>query len=415
MFGSVRARPSGRGTDRRLPSAVWVAGALAFLSASADHYLVFLLLWIAAPQGWSGIDTAFVLLSLRLPTLAFGIVVGRGVDKWGARPMIILDVAGRGLLLLVLFLAGLSAGEVPLAPVLVLGGICGALAPANYAGVRWLVPRLVPPDKLGTANAVISLSDQLPLLVAAALVGPALSVLGPLFGLAVPVTLLGVALALARRLPTGQAREFLIPVDSDRARAGQSRPGRRSREGLRSRVTALIALSTVYYFVYGPFETASPAYVRSHLDAAEGTYSLLWTLFGLGAVATLPLAPLLARRRPGLVNAIGALAWGLVMLPLLVVDDAAAAAALFLLGGAIWGPYTTVETSALQRWVDPARHGAVFGMQRALLATATPLGAAGGALVLAPDSAHVLLAASAAGCAFAGLAALAHPGLRSSA
>src|SRR4029450_12013125 len=54
----------------------------------------------------------------------------------------------------------------------------------------------------------------------------------------------------------------------------------------------------------------------------------------------------------------------------------------FLVGGLLWGPYTTVETTALQRWVHPARHGAVFGLQRSLLATATPLGAAAGALAL---------------------------------
>jgi predicted MFS family arabinose efflux permease len=114
------------------------------------------------------------------------------------------------------------------------------------------------------------------------------------------------------------------------------------------------------------------------------------------------------------VNALGALVWGLLMLPVLVVDTPQVAAALFLVGGLVWGPYTTVETSALQRWVDPARHGAVFGTQRALLATATPLGAACGALAVTPDRADVVLGAAAAGCAAAGLLALAHPGLRRS-
>jgi hypothetical protein len=103
------------------------------------------------------------------------------------------------------------------------------------------------------------------------------------------------------------------------------------------------------------------------------------------------------------------------MLPLLVVDDLKVAAVLFLVGGAVWGPYTTVETTALQRWVDPARHGAVFGLQRSLLATATPLGAACGALALGPDNAHLVLAVSAGTCALAGAAALAHRGLRTTA
>ena len=54
---------------------------------------------------------------------------------------------------------------------------------------------------------------------------------------------------------------------------------------------ALIALSTAYYSLYGPFEAATSGYVRGRLGAGAGTYGLLWTLFGLGAVATLPLAP----------------------------------------------------------------------------------------------------------------------------
>ncbi len=76
----------------------------------------------------------------------------------------------------------------------------------------------------------------------------------------------------------------------------------------------------------------SPAIVRNQLHGDEGTYSLLWTLFGVGAVATLPLSPLPARRRPGVANACGALAWGPAMLLIAVVDDVAVATLLFLLG-----------------------------------------------------------------------------------
>jgi hypothetical protein len=61
-------------------------------------------------------------------------------------------------------------------------------------------------------------------------------------------------------------------------------------------VVTLIGLSTAYYFVDGPFETASPSFVRTRLDSGEGVYSLLWALFGGGALATVPLGSWLARR-----------------------------------------------------------------------------------------------------------------------
>jgi sugar phosphate permease len=187
----------------------------------------------------------------------------------------------------------------------------------------------------------------------------------------------------------------------------------RAADRLRSpRVVAIVALSTAYYLVYGPFETASPGFVRDQLSGAGGTYSLLWGLFGAGALLSLPMAPLLARRRPGLVNAVGAVTWGLVMAPLVFVDSVPAAAVLFVLGGIVWGPYTAVETTALQRWVDPARHGRVFGVQRSLLATAAPVGAALGALALDVAPPGAVLLVSALCCAGAGVVAVLHGDLR---
>jgi hypothetical protein len=177
-------------------------------------------------------------------------------------------------------------------------------------------------------------------------------------------------------------------------------------------VVTLIGLSVAYYLAYGPFQTATPFLVRDQLRAGEGVYSVLWVLFGVGALATLPLAPALSRRRPGVVNAAGAIVWGLAMLPLVLLDSAVAAAVLFLVGGAIWGPYSAVEATALHRWTDPSQHGRVFGLQRSLLSTASPLGAAVAAIALDVFAAGAVLAASALGCVLAGAGALLSKDLR---
>jgi predicted MFS family arabinose efflux permease len=313
------------------------------------------------------------------------------------------DLMARGFLMLLLAASG-HTGPLPLLPVLVLGGLSGTVSPATYAGIRALLPHLVPDELLGRANAVLALGDQLPLLGGVVLVGPALALLGPSGALLVAVAMLLIAAVLARMLPRTEA-------------SGGRRPGRETRPARQGgrwspRVVAVISLSTAYYLAYGPFETASPAFIRTQLGAGGGTYSLLWTLFGAGALITLPLAPLLGRRRPGAVNALGATAWGLAMLPVTVLHRIPLTAALFLAGGAIWGPYTSIETSALHRWVDPSRHGAIFGFQRSLLASATPLGAAIGAIALEHTRPAVVLAVSAAGCALAGLLALTSRDLR---
>ncbi|MCU7730200.1 MFS transporter [Actinoplanes sp. KI2] len=386
----------------RLPASVWAAGSLNFLAGAADNIVLLLVLWAAGPRGWTGSETALVVLALRLPTLLTASVAGRAIDRWGARRVAGADLAVRCVALLLLICAGAATGALPLPAVVAAGALCGATSPASYAAVRWATPRLVGRGRLGQANIVIGLSDQLPLLAAGVLVGPSFELLGPVYAVAVPAALLLPALAVVRRLPA--AATAPSPAGPPH---GPRRPPRR--------VLALIALSTAYYLLYGPFETVTPAYVRDRLGGDAGTYGLIWSAFGLGAILSLAAAARLARRRPGRVNAIGAALWGATMLPLPIIGDAGTAAALFLLSGAIWGPYTTIETSALQRWTDPSAHGAVFGLQRGLLATAAPLGAAGGALLAQVVSPPLVLGASAAACGVAGLAALADRGLRNAA
>jgi MFS family permease len=312
---SPAATVAGRAGRTRLPAQVWLAGGLTFLGGAADNVILLLLVWLAGPLGWTGLQTAVVILALRIPALATGFLVGRAVDAWGPRRVVFADLAVRAALLVLLTGISLAAGRLPLPAVLVVGAVGGAVSPGTYAAVRWMIPRLVPAQQLGRANAVVGLSDQLPLLVGGALVGPALALLGPAAAMAVPATMLLIALALAHRLRTAPPGPALA------AGPGAPAPGRRR---FPARVLALITLSTAYYFLYGPFETATPSFVREQLHAGRTTYSLLWTLFGLGATLALPLGALLVRRgRPGLVNGLGAAAWGVLMLPLLVLHRSA--------------------------------------------------------------------------------------------
>jgi MFS family permease len=401
MTAGVAAGPS-----TRAPALAWQASGVGFLANTADNVVLLLVLWIAGPQGWTGIQTALIVLVLRVPALFFGGVVGRAVDGWGARRVARIDLGVRSASLLFLLVVGLLTGRLPLPAVLVAGGLSAAVSPATYAAIRWSVPRLVRNEQLGRANAVVGLGEQLPLLVGGALIGPTLAWLGPVVSVAVPAVMLLFATAMARRLPTAGARAI---ADDTIASPSQ---GDRPQLRIPRRVTALILLSTAYYLAYGPYETAMPGFIRDRLHANPNAYSLVWAAFGLGAVAGLAAAPTLARSRPGLVNALGATIWGLLMLPVAVVGTVPATTGLFLLGGIVWGPYTTVEAGAIQRWTPPSRHGAVFGRQRALLGTAAPTGAAFGAVAIQYTAAHVVLAISAATCALAGLLALAHPGLR---
>jgi hypothetical protein len=163
-------------------------------------------------------------------------------------------------------------------------------------------------------------------------------------------------------------------------------------------------LSFVYYLAYGPFEPALPYFTRADLHAGPGAYSVLWAVFGIGALAGLSQAPRLSRRRPGVVNAAGTALWAVVTFPLLWCTSIIPAAAVMLVSGAVWGPYLAVEATALQQWAEPAWHGRLFGIQHAILGVASPLGAAAGSLALASVPSRTVLAAAMAGCLVAGLA-----------
>ncbi|GAB2677980.1 MFS transporter [Kribbella swartbergensis] len=360
------------------------------LASTADSFLLFVLLWIAEPQGWSGAQTGLLLVAIRVPTVVGGIVGGRAVDRFGPVRMLLLDAIVRTVLMAALVVAGWQQ-HFSLWIVIALCAVAGATMPLSYAASRTLVPRLVDDELLPRANALLGLGDQLPMLLGAALAGPALALLGPGRAFLVPLVMMAGVAAIAVRLP----RRTGVP------RRAEVQSGWAS-----GRVVGLIGLSVAYYFTYGPFDSVLPHFTREQLGSGVGGYTLLWVLFGAAALATLPSASWLAERRPGLVNAGGAIVWGLVTLPIVATDSLPAAAAIFLVSGAVWGPYSAIEATALQRWADPASHGAMFGTQRALLSIAFPLGAAAGAVAVDHVAPATILAVSALSCTVAGAVAL---------
>jgi predicted MFS family arabinose efflux permease len=397
-----------------LPGSITALAAIWTLASAADSYLLLVLLWLAQPQDWSNVRLAVVILVIRLPVLLGGLLGGRVVDRLGARRLL-----GAQLLIAAIVMALLAAsswaGPVRLPAVLVFGAISTGLMPMTYSATRVLVPEFVAPERLGRANAIMSVGDQLPAVVSAAVAGPAITALGAGRALLLPPALLLVAAVLAGALVRSGRRDDVPrtarsqrPVAVSRPKPASARPAAVPR-----RVWLLVGLSAVYYLCYGPLEPAIPQLVRDQMHGNANSYGLLWTCFGLGSLAALAAVPYLSRFRPGIVNGAGALIWGLVTLPLALLRHTSAAAGLMLISGAVWGPYTAIETTAIHRWSDPRHHGRLFGIQRALLSSVFPIGVAAGALLLNHLSAARLTVLATSACAVAGAAALCRPDLRS--
>jgi MFS family permease len=172
-------------------------------------------------------------------------------------------------------------------------------------------------------------------------------------------------------------------------------------------------LSLVFFFSYGPLEAAMPLYSDAILQTDARGYGLLWSALAVGAlVGTLSSAALSRRLRLGIVLPLIALLWGASLLPMAFTNKLWSACGLLLLGGLMWGPYTPIETTLLQRNVPKEQLGRVFGARSTLLTGGSPLGLAVGGILLSFVSATSVIAFSALACILVGLGGLLSPAFR---
>jgi MFS family permease len=173
----------------------------------------------------------------------------------------------------------------------------------------------------------------------------------------------------------------------------------------RPTIVWLLALTVIFYGLYGPFETALPIFVKVDLHAGSKMYGLLWAAFGVGACAGGLLAGMLKEIRriePFALVVVGR--WGLAAVLVGATSLPAVACAGMVMGGAIYAPYPAVTTTTLQN-VLPENELAAGAAGWASLVNVVPTCtiALGGPLVAAIGSRATILCS---GLATIGLAAL---------
>lgn len=376
--------------------------AVLLLATTADQFMLIALLWFVLEESNAPAMAAMVVLAHQVPAIVAGPLAGRLLDRYGAARLMAADNLARALVLAAVPLLH-WVGSLDLAIVFLCVAMAGALSPFTYVGSRALLPSMARGRNLAGANGLLSVGDQLPYIFGPALGGALAAALGGAAAVAVPVACLLIAGLLAAGLPAHSA--------------GESPDGRMEKHGAAGwlgfrplisdpALRALLALSIVYYFAYGPLEPALAVFVRDRLGSGAAGFGLLWTAFGLGAMAGLLLVKTLSRRGPGLMNALSVVAFGLATAPLALVHSMPAAIVFMALGGVAWGPYVALEASVIQRRV-PARHLAgAFAARRAILWTAAPLGVGAGGLMLRVLSPETVIGLSAGACVLAGLACL---------
>jgi hypothetical protein len=280
---------------------------------------------------------------------------------------------------------------------------------------RGLLVDLLPPDQRVAGNTVFGLADQTSLMIGPALAGLVAAATGPAVVItadAVSWAILAISYARIAPIAARLARaRSPVPAQPAAAQPAAAEPGPPSAAPSLARPSAepsgwavirsspvlpgLLALSFVFYLLYGPIEVALPVHVATDLHGSAALLGTFWAVFGVGAIIGELTAPYLRRWRvwPTMTGIV--LGWGLALVPLGLVTPLWLALAAFSAGALIWGPWMSLSMGVLQDASPPAALAQVIAARSSLLILAAPLGTAlGGPIVAALGACGTLLASA---------------------
>ena len=375
------------------------------ISLFGDALTLIALPWFVLQVTESGTATAGILLTLQLPAILTSMVIGSLIDRFQPRAIIAIDNGLRTLIIgLIPILYWFGLLEIWL--IFALTFFAGMLVPATEVGSRSLLPDLVDDKDLDAANMLWSLSLNLALVMGPAVAGVLVASFGGPSVLLIDGGTFAVMALVAVTVPSVERSK--PPVQAPLS----ERLGIRQLWNMKI-VRATTLLSLVFFFSYGPLEAALPLYSDAILQTDARGYGLLWSALAVGAlIGTLSSTMLSKHLRLGVALPLIALLWGASLLPMVFINNLWLACALLLLGGLMWGPYTPMETTLLQRNVPKAQLGRVFGARSTLLTGGSPLGLAIGGILLAFVPSTSVIAFSAIACILVGLGGLVSPTFR---
>ena len=391
-------------------------------SALGDGMSAVAIAWLAlklAPEPSRGLLVGAAVAAYSLP----GAVGAAALRRWlggrgGARLASVNAMLRAAALGLIGCLA--LAGRLDPAGYVALLAVSSLLSAWGVAGKYTLIADLLPPDQRVAGNTVFGLADQTSLMIGPALAGLLAAATGP----AVVITadaaswaVLAISYAriapLAARLARARTPGPAQPAAAQPAMAQPSvaEPGPSAAAPSPAQPAAepsgwavirsspvlpgLLALSFVFYLLYGPIEVALPVHVATDLHGSAALLGTFWAVFGVGAIVGELTAPYLRRWRvwPTMTGIV--LGWGLALIPLGLVTPLRLALAAFFAGAVIWGPWMSLSMGVLQDASPPAALAQVIAARSSLLILAAPLGTALGGPIVAVLGARGTLLVSA--------------------
>ncbi|HEX6684122.1 MAG TPA: MFS transporter [Candidatus Limnocylindrales bacterium] len=345
------------------------------VSALGDGMSMVAVAWLAlqiAPESQKGMWTALAVTAFSLPATLGAYVFRKAVSGWPGARLVAGDATLRAVLLGLVAVLAIADALSPLAYVIILGA-SSLMHAWGSAGVYTIVAEALPSEAHLTGNSLISSVVQIAFVIGPAAAGALMPFTGPGWVLAIDAVSYAILAAISWRLP-GKTRDVKVSASLR----------------LLSGYPQIVAITVVFFFLYGPVEVALPIHVAQQAGAAM--LGLFWTCFGIGAGVGALLATRLRNSSLWTVVAAIIIGWGASLLPVGLSQSLIPGLIGFAVGGVIYGPYTSVTTALLQSLSPPDQLSRVLAARNALTIPATSLGAlAGGPAVNAFGAQKTLL------------------------
>ena len=364
----------------------------ACLSRLAGRMLLLSLVLYVLERYRSPVLAGWVTFALVAPGLFISPLAGAWLDRMGPARAIVLDMVASALLILALAAAGL-ADALPVPLLFVLVTLFSLTSPLSSAGVRVLLPRLVPPAALDRANALDTTSYAAIDVAGPAIAGLLFATIGAtasLFTIAALYALAALSLATVVRRPQPASPHERKPVVHEAIDGVIHVLSHASLRGL--------AISYALYMVsLGILYVAVPAIVVRQAGAEGLTIGGLWALMGMAAAAgALVIGHLRTSARERLVMMTGMIASAVAIWPV-AASFGLPGLAVGLAGvGFCSGPIDVGLLSLRQRRTDPDKLGRVLAVSISLNSSGFPLGSALGGVLIVRSTELTFVAAAAA-------------------
>jgi MFS transporter, DHA3 family, macrolide efflux protein len=409
----------------------------AALSALGDGMSFVAIAWLAirlAPESSRGLWVGAAVAAYSLPGAAGAVLLRRWLRGRGGAGLVLVNAVLRAVTLGLVSCLAIAHLLDPAGYVGLLGA-SSLLSAWGVAGKYTLIADLLPAEQRVAGNTVFGLADQLSLMIGPALAGVVTALAGPAVVIAADAaSWVVLAISYARIAPlatrAAPAPAPVVPPAAETSAvpsaakasapppaapppaapppaapppaapppdAPEPEPGAWAVIRSSPVLPGLLALSFVFYLLYGPVEVALPVHVATDLHGSAALLGAFWAVFGVGAVIGELSAPFLRRWPVWPTMTAIVLGWGLGLLPLGLDTPMWAALAAFFVAAIIWGPWMSLSMAVLQETSPPAALAQVIAARSSLLILASPLGTAlGGPIVAALGARGTLLASAAA-------------------